>query len=117
MGMDRSELVIGQKVKIVSGGGRHTSTYDGAVTKISRAWCEITRDGYGRSERFRIDDQSDGSGIGYGVHFYTLDQWERQQRESEARAYLREQGISVEYGSPWRDRVIELAELIKKPDA
>ena len=104
---------LGQPVKIVT--GYKTAAVSGTVTKIGRVWIEVTPDGWGRALRFRLDDQTDGSRVGVSPHFYTLEQWAEKQRRDEAGKFLREQGISVDFGSPWRGRETELAALIRPP--
>lgn len=97
-------------------GSRGRRELHGKVVKVGRVWIEIQPEGWadGRTIRFRLDTQTDGSKIGAPPHFYTLGQWaERQQRE-EAFKLLREQGISVDAGSPWRGREAELADLVRK---
>lgn len=84
---------------------------EAVVSKVGRVWVTV---GEGWQERkFRLDDQSDGSNIGYGTHFYTPDQWAEKQRSDEASTYLREQGIEIGWTSPWRGREIELANVIR----
>lgn len=69
--------------------------------------------------RMRIDTQSEhfnpstGSGT-YVARFWTLEQWEQKERKKRAFTFLREQGIEVRPASPWRDREVELAELINE---
>lgn len=109
--MDRSDLTIGQPVIITY--GDRTAPSRGTVTKIGRVWCEITTTGeYRITRKFRIDDQSDGIGIGHGIHFYTEAQWTERQLRTRATDLLRDQGIRVDYDSPWRGREVELADLI-----
>jgi hypothetical protein len=81
------------------------------VTKVGRVWFTV---GEGHQEvKFRLDDGTTGSGYSSGPHAFTPDQWDEGLRISEARDFLREQGVSIEYASLWRGREIELANLIR----
>lgn len=96
---------------IVIIGGREYEPREATVTKVGRAWITV---GEGWQEkRFRLDDQTDGSEIGYPVQFYTPSQWAEKQRADEASTFLREQGIEFGWTSPWRGREVELADLIR----
>lgn len=84
---------------------------EAAITKIGRAWITV---GEGRHEqRFRLDNQTDGSGYGHGSRFYTRAQWAEKQQLDAAMTFLRDQGIDVRFDSPWRGRETELATLIR----
>lgn len=107
------KLALQQPVIITSGGGRQIHTEPGTIVKIGRVWVDIQPDNRGVVRRFRMDTQSDGSGIGYGTHFYTLDQWAEHQRQKAASEFLRDQGITIESRSPWHRRATELADLIR----
>ena len=86
----------------------------GKVVKIGRVWIEIQPEGWtgGRTLRFRLDTQTDGSYIGAPPRFYTLDQWAERRRQATADKFLRDQGISINSGSVWRGREFELASLL-----
>lgn len=88
----------------------------GTVVKVGRVWIEILPEGWpaGRTRRFRLDTQTDGSEIGTPARFYTLDQWAERERRVEADRFLREQGIRIETGSRWHGREVELASLLRK---
>jgi hypothetical protein len=107
---------------IVRSGNRSRNRRDEryTVTKVARVWITVQREGGEGSgswmpeRRFRLDDQTDGSGYGAPDQFYTVEQWAKSERENAALAFLREQGIMVESGSPWRTRAAELATLISR---
>lgn len=83
------------------------------VTKVGRTWITI---GEGvHEQRFRIDDQTDGSKYGSPPRFYTLQQWAEKQERDEVTTYLCEQGIDLRFDSPWRGREAELAALLRTP--
>jgi hypothetical protein len=107
------DVQIGQPVKVTDGLGRAKAVvHDGTVVKVGRVWIDVHREGQQFGWRFRKDTQTNGSSIGSPPRFYTLGQWATKQRQDSAEAYLREQGIDVRYGSPWRERMTELAKLI-----
>jgi hypothetical protein len=83
---------------------------EATVTKVARVWITVG-EGY-REEKFRRDTQADGPD-GYGKRFYTLTQWAEKRQRDEATTFLREQGIDLRNDSPWRDREIELAEVLR----
>lgn len=113
---DKIALEVGQEVVILT--GYRARPTRGKVAKIGRAWIDVTPDGkmpdrnYPTS-RFRLDTQTDGSGVGSPARFYTLDQWAEREREIAASKFLQEQGIDLRFGSPWRKRAVELADLIR----
>jgi len=84
---------------------------EATVTKVGRVWFTIGEGHY--EEKFRLDDGTTGSGYSSAPHAYTREQWAAKQQSEEAYAYLREQGVSIDYGSPWRSRAVELANLIR----
>lgn len=104
---------VGQPVIMTENRSRQIREIPGKVVKIGRVWIDIEPDSGGLALRYRKDTQKDGSGIGAGSYFFTLEQWERRSREMAAEEFLRGQGISLGYGSPWRGREIELANLIR----
>lgn len=103
-------MEIGQKVMVSEFGGSRSTP--GEIVKIGRTWIDVHREGRAWGWRFRLDDQTDGSARGLPPRFYTLDQWAKCERERAASAFLREQGITIGYASPWRERVVELATLL-----
>ena len=110
-------VTVGQPVVMVR---QYARQQRGTVVKVSRIWIEIQPDGTTHEwvrRRFRLDDQTDGSRIGAFDHFYTLDQWAEREREAEAATFLREQGIEVGFGSPWRSRTAALADLSRAAPA
>lgn len=105
------DVKVGDKVMITE----YRSVREAEVVKVARVWITIKYEGkYSSERRFRLDTQTDGDvQYGNGVRFYTMDQWEEKQRRDEASIFLHKQGITIEYGSPWRGREIELAALVR----
>jgi hypothetical protein len=105
------QVEVGQTVMVNSGYGRK-DVVRGTVVKVARVWIDVHREGQNWGWRFRKDDQTNGSDFGSVPHFYTLEQWAEHLREVSATDFLRAQGVSVEYSSPWHGRMIELATLL-----
>jgi len=108
---------VGQPVIMVDGNhyGRMT-TQRGTVVKAARVWITVQPDDNAHkwaAQRYRLDTQTDGSPYSYAPRFYTLEQWAERERRDQAQTFLRKQGISIEYSSPWRGHEHELAELIR----
>jgi hypothetical protein len=105
---------MNEPVVMVSGYSRSAPTR-GAVVKIGRVWIEVQPEGWttGRTLRFRLDNQTDGSQYPSSQRFYTLGQWAENQRQVAASEFLSDQGIRVEHGSLWRGREVELANLLR----
>lgn len=106
------KVEIGQPVIMT---GNRPGGEPGTVVKIGRVWIEVRPNGIPGdwTYRFRLDDQTDGSGYTGRARFYTLDQWAKKLRHDEAATFLREQGIEVGFGSSWRGRKAELADIIR----
>lgn len=103
----------GQQVLVVEGyGSGRRNPVNGVVVKVGRVWCEILREGRHDPEKFRMDSQDTGSGFASDPRFYTFAQWEQLQLTTKAVDFLRAQGISINIGSPWRNRETELAKLL-----
>lgn len=49
-----------------------------------------------------------------GWHGYTPEECEHHKRRLIAEKFLREQRITIDWGSPWRNRVVELADIIRR---
>lgn len=105
------KVEVGQPVMVHGGYGR-AEPVRGTVVKVARVWIDVHREGKNWGWRFRLDTQTDGGNFGSPPRFYTLDQWAQHQREESASAFLRQQGIMVDYSSPWLQRKAELATLI-----
>lgn len=104
------DVKVGDKVMITE----YRAVREAEVVKIARVWITVKYLGkYSHESKFRLDIQTDGSNYGTPSRFYTMDQWEEKQRRDEASIFLSEQGISLEYRSPWRGREIELANVIR----
>jgi predicted deacetylase len=116
MDKEKLNLEVGQPVMVTDGYGRTVEPKTGTVLKVARVWVTVAIPSYGNSviERaFRMDNQTDGGQSAYCGRFYTMDQWAARKRLNEATKYLQEQGISVNIGSPWRGREVELADIIR----
>lgn len=108
-----TKVQIGQTVMVTDGMGRAKAPGQlGTVVKVGRMWIDVHREGQNWGWRFRLDTQTNGSNFGYPPRFYTLEQWAEKERQDAAAVYLREQGVSVEHGSPWHSRKVELATLV-----
>jgi hypothetical protein len=87
------------------------------VVKASRVWVDIEKPG---SEtwsvnrwRMRRDTQDEATQYpGNNASFATLEQHAWDLAAIQARQVLRDNGITLDLGSPWRGREIELAALI-----
>lgn len=115
--MDKAmiDVKVGETVKVVEYDGRRQNgqnAKDATVIKVARVWITV-KVGTWREIKLRRDNQTDGSGYGYATCFYTSAQWEERARRTEAMAFLREQGITVEHKSPWKDREVDLAAMLK----
>lgn len=90
------------------------------VTSIGRVWIDLAEvtDGRPRTWRLRLDTQDDGKTGAYHDRFVTPEQYTRQERQSAAYAYLREQRVLPSEGSPWRteERMLTLANLLRHHD-
>lgn len=106
-------VTVGQPVIMT---GNRPGGEPGTVVKVGRVWIGIRPNGVlgDWTYQFRLDDQTDGRKIGARPRFYTLDQWAEKLRHDEARTFLREQGITIEYSSArWGGRHVELADVIR----
>lgn len=103
-----TKLAVGDTVIVHS---HRQAPREATVTKIGRAWITVAR--RWQEQRFRLDDQTDGSGYSHGSRFYTHAQWAEKQQLDAAMTFLRAQGIDVRYDSPWRGRETELATIIR----
>lgn len=104
------DVKIGDKIMITE----YRAVREAEVVKVARVWITIKYEGkYSSERRFRLDDQTDGSDIGSPSRFYTMEQWEEKKLRDEASVFLVSQGITIEYGSQWRGREIELAALVR----
>jgi hypothetical protein len=121
IGLDQrnGEVVrVGDTVIVYSGNHSRRMQADRyTVIKVAKVWITVRYEGKEESgaawdRRFRLDDHTDGAEVAPS-RFYTLTQWAKREREVEADAFLKEQGITLEYASPWRKRRAELADLIR----
>jgi hypothetical protein len=92
----------------------------GRVRKVARVWIEIERvgdTGWPKEWRMRRDVQHEGSTYsGSNASFATLEQHAWDETYTWASGVLSAAGIRLDPGSPWRDREIELADLISKAE-
>lgn len=107
------KVEVGQTVIVTDEYGHaKQNAYRGTVVKVARVWIDVHCEGQQWGWRFRLDTQTDGGDIGYRPRFYTLDQWAEKLQRDAADAFLRGQDVTVGYRSPWRDRKVELAQLM-----
>lgn len=117
-------LTVGQQVMVrrSSNDMRHRKPEDryipAVVVKAARVWIELERaDGLRGSWRMRRDTQDEGTQYsGSDARFLTLEQHAWQETRDWALAVLRDHRLTVQPGSPWRGREIELADLLAKVD-
>lgn len=107
-------LSVGQKLVVRDARG----SWDAIVTKVGRAYVTVVRaeSARFREHQFRIDTQQEkGAAFGTAPRFATAEQAEWDGRVAAARAYLVDQGISLDRGSPWLvdDAVITLADAVR----
>lgn len=86
------------------------------IEKAARVWIDIvSAEGIPLRWRMRRDTQAEQTSFsGSRASFLTAEQHVWEIEEAAARAYLNEQGLTIERGSPWRGREGELAELLRK---
>lgn len=95
------------------------------VVKAARVWVELasvsTRTSWDnivvpeRTWRMRMDTQNEATEFsGSNDQFLTLPQYQWQIARDWARSVLTEQGIRLDTDSPWRKRIVELADLLSK---
>lgn len=112
------KVELRQPVMVFSGYGRHTIFKPAIVTKVGRVWITAQDENSSWVQyRFRLDDQTDGSGYSQRSRFMTMEQYAEHQRETEGGKFLHEQGIDLRYDSPWYERKAELADIIRSAAA
>jgi len=89
------------------------------VTKVNRVWIDLETADFEpkqighRAWRMRRDTQDEGTEYsGNNASFFTLDQYAWDQDKAWAISVLGENGIRLDSSSPWRERIVELADLI-----
>lgn len=107
-------LKVGDTVIVVDRRQTHHTAY---VEKAARVWLTLVmvpdaKNGERYATwRMRRDTQDGDPGL---MFFYTLEQWAVREAENDARKVLSAAGISVDYGSPFRTRLlIELAACVQ----
>jgi len=109
-------LKVGDTV-VVAGGYGSRGDWQAKIIKVARVWITVEgRNGY-HEFRFRRDNQGDSSDYSPLYRFWTLEQWEAKRIRDEASTYLRDQGIDLRGYSPWYDRKVELANILKAAEA
>jgi hypothetical protein len=94
------------------------------ITKVARVWVELEEvvcepEMHRPSTwKMRLDTQQENvtkaeARRAMVARFWTLAQWERKVTLERARELLAGQGIRIEYTSPWSEREVELAELLR----
>jgi hypothetical protein len=115
---DPDTLVVGSPVVVSESNvyRRKTVLISARVTSKARVWIEVTATTTGRSQswRLRLDTQDDGDDSNYKVRFHTPEQAAFRTARDEASSYLSDQGIRLDYGSPWKQAAatIRLARMI-----
>jgi hypothetical protein len=110
------KLTVGDQVIVIQPihrGAPHM--YDATVTKVARVWIdlvEVTDRTYPRVWRMRMNNQTDGGTTGIPTRFVTAEQYAWEQREKQARDYLREIRVEVWRG-PWNNDQVTFANLIR----
>lgn len=108
-------VAVGDELMVSASEGRRSLDVRVRVTRVGRVWIDVERlDGeylthYYR--RFRMDTQKSESGRG---RIYNDAQWTWRQRKSRAYAYLREIGVSADFGSRFRNDPLGLANVIRR---
>lgn len=86
------------------------------VVKVGRVWVDLESVDLDRPKtwRMRMDRQSEDTGYtGSNASFFTLEQHAWDMAQDQAMRTLRDHGIDLRMGSPWRGREIELADILK----
>jgi hypothetical protein len=106
---EMGELNVGDTVWIVEPSHRHARGGGSppalaVLESKARVWATFRRQeegGYPKEWRLRLDTQTDGQQSNWATSFRTPAQQLWHWAHSEASAYLREQKIITDYGSPW----------------
>ena len=112
------DVKVGETVKVIEyPGGRVANAVvrDATVIKVARVWIsvQIHDSLWNQEQRFRRDSQTDGSPYSLASRFWTLEQWAAKEKLDAALALLREQGIDIRHESPWKDREVDLAAMLR----
>lgn len=111
---DPASLLPDMAVMVVE---RSARTWTKVIGK-ARVWLTVEEigprpnGGQPRRWKFRLDDQTDGSGLNSPARFQTRAQHEHSVAYSAAVLFLREQGIMLQLSSVWSGHEIELARLV-----
>lgn len=125
------DLTVGSQILVVEPSYHRRRVEDprptnAVVTRKARIWITAesahsnepdssypTR--YRKTWDLRMDNQTDGNENSYhATRFYTPDQYRFRQASISASQYLTDQGVRLDWASPWKDeaRTIELARTI-----
>lgn len=114
------KLNPGDPVIVAKRSYRQTRHIDATITKVGRVWVEMTATHDVRSQaetwRMRLDTQYETGGLNpRGDSFATPEQYAWDEQRAATDRYLREQGITVESGSPWYppEQRLRLAEILR----
>lgn len=84
----------------------------GVVTDKARVWIVVKTAQPNRVYRLRLDSQTDGSDSIYDYRFRTPQQHAWEEAQNAAWQYLAEQGVRLDFSSPWRNQPMSLARSI-----
>jgi hypothetical protein len=88
-------------------------TIPAVVVKAARVWATLSATEKIIEWRMRRDTQREDTPYsGSNASFATIEQFEWDETRRWAFGFLREQGITIESHSLWRDREVELADII-----
>lgn len=114
-----AKFSAGDKGFIYDRGLSRTRRRPATVVEVARVWMVVEADDGSFPPKFRIrmSTQDDGSQTSYGAHFLTIEQDAIRQADHEATAFLREQGIRVDWSTAarWNSREgrIKLTRIIR----
>lgn len=111
-----ADLLPEMSVKVTEPGYGRVSGRTRTAKVIRKARVLIVLEELGGQRKhwmMRLDTQREqGSEGNYVPYFRTIGQYEYDRAVNEARAFLAEQGVRVQYDGPWRGDEIMLARLI-----
>lgn len=116
----------GDPVIVTVNSYRQTRHVDAKITKVGRTWIEMAETDNVRSQaktwRMHMESQYETAGPNpRGDSFATPEQHAWDEQRAAADRYLRDQGITLDSGSPWRtpERWFRLAEILRaaEPDS
>lgn len=99
-----------------NGARRGSTPTEARIVRAARVWVDIESAGTRPMRRWRMrrDTQAEGSQYpGNNERFVTDEQLRWERRRHDALTFLREQGITIESRSPWRDQPEGLADILR----